>query len=67
MRKQIICHSCGAKLNKDSVALNNKILGRSINELKCLTCLADYLSCEEDDLLIKIEEFKEQGCALFFK
>lgn len=65
MKKNIICQGCGSGLDKDSVALNKKILGRNIKEFKCLTCLADYLSCTEDDLFIKIEEFKEQGCGLF--
>jgi hypothetical protein len=31
----------------------------------CLGCLADYLGNTKEDLLIKIEEFKEQGCGLF--
>jgi len=31
----------------------------------CVICLADYLDCSADDLLVKIEEFKEQNCTLF--
>lgn len=31
----------------------------------CLECLADYLGVTVQDILDKIEEFKEQGCKLF--
>jgi len=30
-----------------------------------MECLADYLGCTVDELLDKIEEFKEEGCTLF--
>ena len=59
------CIYCENSLNKDCIALNRKILGRNIEKFMCITCLADFLGCEEDDLFIKIEEFKEQGCGLF--
>lgn len=59
------CHYCEANLNRDWVALNKKLFGRSIEKFMCITCLADYLGCDEEDLLFKIEEFKEQGCTLF--
>lgn len=59
------CQYCGANFNKDCIALNKKLLGRNIEKFMCITCLADYLGCIEDDLFVKIEEFKEQGCTLF--
>lgn len=59
------CYQCKANLEKDIVALNKKLLGRNIRKFMCLACLAEYLSCTEDDLIILIEEFKEQGCTLF--
>lgn len=61
----IICKYCNKKLEKDYIALNKKILGRKIKEFQCIECLADYLTCTVEDLEIKIEEFKEQGCKLF--
>jgi hypothetical protein len=27
--------------------------------------MAEYFGCDEEDLKIKIREFKEQGCTLF--
>lgn len=59
------CDHCKKKLTKDETALSKKILGLDTNKLLCIKCLADYLDCTEDDLEIKIEEFKEQGCTLF--
>lgn len=59
------CYQCKANLEKDIVALNKKLLGRKISSFMCLPCLAEYLSCTENDLRVLIEEFKEQGCTLF--
>lgn len=53
------------KLDKDTVALNKKLLGKNIDRFYCLDCLADYLNTTVEDLLDKIEEFKEEGCELF--
>lgn len=62
---QKTCYNCDRPVLKDVVALNRKLLDRSTKRFLCLTCLAKYLDCTEDDLSRKIEEFREQGCALF--
>ena len=60
------CIACGKKnLNKDTVGINKKLLGKEIVNFYCMDCLADYLSCTVEDLLEKIEEFKSEGCTLF--
>lgn len=60
------CIACGKKpLNKDTVGINKKLLNKDIEKFYCMDCLADYLGCSVDDLLEKIEEFKEEGCILF--
>lgn len=59
------CKNCEALLDKDTIALNKKLLGTDIKEYMCLDCLADTFDCSVDDLKIKIEEFKEEGCTLF--
>jgi hypothetical protein len=64
-KKEIKCCDCSIKLNKNEIALSKKMLGREIVEFMCVSCFADYLSCSVSDLEIKIQEFKEQGCALF--
>lgn len=59
------CKFCAKKLEKDEIALSKKYLGRNIEKFMCITCLADSIGCDEDDLCVKIEEFREQGCVLF--
>ena len=59
------CKNCGAVLDKDTVALNKKLVSKELQEFCCLECLADTFDCYVDDLKIKIEEFKEEGCTLF--
>lgn len=64
--KKIECIACGEKnLSKDTVGINKKLLGESIEHFYCMDCLADYLGCTVQDLLDKIEEFKGEGCKLF--
>ena len=59
------CCDCDKELSKDEIGVNRKMLTRDIKEFFCLDCLAEYLDTTPDELLIKIEEFKEQGCTLF--
>lgn len=60
------CICCLKKnLNKDTIGINKKLLGTEVKDFYCMDCLADYLGVTVDDLLDKIEEFKEQGCTLF--
>ena len=60
------CVICGqGNLNKDTIGINKKLLGTDIVNFYCMECLAEYLGCTVDELLDKIEEFKEEGCTLF--
>ncbi len=60
------CVICGASIkSKDTIGINQKLLGRNIINFYCMECLADYLEVTVDDLIEKIEEFKEEGCTLF--
>ena len=64
--ERVNCFACGKKqLSKDEVGLNKKLIGREITQFYCLTCFAEYFDVTTEELLTKIEEFKEQGCALF--
>jgi len=63
---RIDCVICGkAALDNDTVGINKKLLGPDIEHFYCMTCLAEYLGCSVQELLDKIEEFKEEGCTLF--
>lgn len=60
------CVICGkADLSKDTIGINKKLLGVDIRNYYCMDCLAEYLGCSVQELLDKIEEFKEEGCKLF--
>lgn len=60
------CIMCGKRnLNKDAIGINKKLLGEDIENFYCIDCLANYLECTVEDLMDKIEEFKEDGCKLF--
>lgn len=64
--KNITCVSCGKEnLTRDEIGINLKLLGEQIESYYCLDCLAAYLDVTIQDILDKIEEFKEEGCKLF--
>ena len=65
MRKAKICTDCGKLINKDEIALSRKLIDLNTEEFYCLACMAENFGCNEEDLKIKIQEFKEQGCTLF--
>lgn len=63
---KIECLACGkTPLDKDTIGINKKLLGKQVKTFYCMNCLADYLGCSVEDLLDKIEEFKDEGCTLF--
>ena len=61
------CQYCRAALSRDEIGLSQKLLENETKcgKFTCLSCLAEYLECGEDELLEKIEEFKSEGCKLF--
>ncbi len=60
------CVACGkSPLSKDEIGINRKLLHPDATRFYCLACLADYLGADEQDILDKIEQFKEEGCKLF--
>ncbi len=60
------CIACGkTDLTKNEIGINIKLLGEKTEAYYCMDCLADYLEVSVQDILDKIEEFKEEGCKLF--
>lgn len=60
------CYVCGkVPLSKDEIGLTKKLIDKKATNFYCLSCLAEYLEVSEEELLAKIEEFKEEGCTLF--
>ena len=67
MECDLVCRICGRVLTKDEVGLNKKILDGDVKNgvWRCLSCMAENLECEVDELEEKIQEFKAEGCKLF--
>ena len=59
------CYVCEKELSKNEIGLTKKLLGLDSQYLYCLSCLADCLEVTEEELVEKIEEFKDEGCTLF--
>ena len=60
------CIICGkSDLTRNELGINKKLLGENITQFYCRDCLAGYLEVTPQDILDKIEEFKEEGCKLF--
>lgn len=60
------CLICGkSSLEKDTIGINKKLRGEKVSDFFCLNCLAENFGCEIQDLIDKIEEFKNEGCKLF--
>lgn len=65
-RKNLTCAICEKKfLSKNEIGINKKLLGAQPKKFFCLECLANYLEVDAQDILDKIEEFKNDGCKLF--
>jgi hypothetical protein len=60
------CSICGKPhLDKNAIGINIKLRGEKVKDFFCLDCLAENLCCEVQDILDKIEEFRNEGCKLF--
>lgn len=66
MRTVKKCSSCSkTPLAKDEIGICKKLLGINTKRYYCLDCFSAYLDTTEEELIEKIEEFKEEGCKLF--
>ena len=60
------CAYCGAAdLSKNTLGINKKLYGKAAERFLCMECLAEELGVTVEELLEKIEEFKDEGCELF--
>ena len=67
MAKKIFnCIACGkSPLTKNEIGITKKLLDTQSKNFYCIDCLADFLEVESQDILDKIEDFKNDGCKLF--
>lgn len=60
------CYVCGkSPLSKEEIGITKKLIDKKTVNFYCLTCLAKYFEVDEEELVAKIEEFKNEGCTLF--
>ena len=60
------CIACGKRpLTKNEIGINKKLLDMKSENFYCIDCLANFLEVEPQDILDKIEDFKNDGCKLF--
>ena len=52
-------------LNNNDSGINKSLVGEDMENFYCMDCIAEYLGCTVEELLDRIEEFKEEGCKLF--
>ena len=65
-KQQERCFVCGKKpLSHNEIGLNKKIFGRRITKYYCIDCISENFEVTTEEMYDKIEEFKDQGCALF--
>ena len=65
MKNQVCCSCRKEPLSRDEIGICKKLLGTKTRNFFCIDCLASYLDTTVDELLERIEEFKEEGCKLF--
>ncbi len=60
------CYVCGKdNLSKDEIGIVKKLLGKDTKQFYCISCFAEYLDVTVEELMDKIEDFKNEGCTLF--
>ena len=60
------CSKCGKSLETDDIGIFKKMIDREAKACFCKSCLAKYLSCDIEVINRKINQFKLDGCLLFF-
>ena len=58
------CLECGSKLSKNEFGISVKFYGEKGHKM-CINCISEQLKVTTEDILDKIEEYKNEGCTLF--
>ena len=63
--KDAACCKCGSVVDYNVIGLNKRLIGRNTRQFMCLHCLAEFFGTSESAMQHKIDEFRDDGCALF--
>ncbi len=59
------CIICRQPVTRDEIAMTRKLINRGALEYLCLPCLARRFDATLDELLERMQAFKDMGCTLF--
>ena len=59
------CIVCCRPVTSDEMAMTRKLINRGATQFLCLPCLARRVDAAEEELLERMQAFKDMGCTLF--
>ena len=59
------CLQCSQPVSLDEIGLTKKLINRGTTQYLCFACMAKRFDVTVEDLIRKVEEFREMGCTLF--
>ena len=59
------CMQCGRDVTPDEIGMTKKMVNRGATRFFCMDCLAQYHGIPVENLYVKLEQFREDGCTLF--
>ena len=59
------CIVCCRPVTSDEMAMTRKLINRGAPQFLCLPCLARRFDAAEEELLERMQAFKDMGCTLF--
>lgn len=59
------CMQCGREVTPDEIGMTKKMVNRGAVRFFCMDCLAQYHGIPVENLYVKLEQFREDGCTLF--
>ena len=59
------CVLCGKRVTSDEIGMTKKMVSRGPTQFFCMHCLAQYHGVPVENLYVKLEQFRADGCTLF--
>lgn len=59
------CMTCGQPVSRDEMAMTRKLINRGAAQFLCILCLARRFDAPVQELLDRMQDFKDMGCTLF--
>lgn len=59
------CMTCGRPVSRDEMAMTRKLINRGAVQFLCIPCLARRFDASVQELMDRMQDFKDMGCTLF--